>query len=410
MAAVMCLGSGLGPLPCPQAHAQFSGFSVTPENAALYGKVPEIENQLYGHAYGNQPFNRRIDRIERTLFGGTQRGAMALRVEKIDQRMQEKNLQKTLTAQEPLIEYLEEKLFQRTYPNYPLTERVRRLEVQVFGHSFERYPVSVRIKKLSYAMPIVAKEIRLTKSTSEGETVVASTRKVSRISPRAVRKLDMVQLDATQNESSRPVATDTPLSVGDYNQSIYRESNGTVVRWTNLPVHVFIKADAPEYGLSLQAISAWQGSFSVKLVEHSAAADVIVTWDRATWDQNTSGLLTRPVVQVNDRHSIRTVILISMFPTRELPTADQLHVLSHQLGHAFGIWGHSENPGDIMHPALPQEVNDFPSRWGWRSANLHRRIEPSGVIGEHVPSQRDINTLLKLYDQPFTDLSAYSPY
>lgn len=392
------------------SEALGQGFSVTAQNMPAFRKIPEIENQLYGHTYMNHSVGQRIARLERTLFGSPQRGPLEMRMGRLEQQMAEKKQQETLSNQAPIIEYLEEKLFQRTFPNQPMVERVRRLEVQVFGHSFENYPVSVRIKKLTYAMPLMAKEVRLTKGSPEGDMVVATTQRTSRMAPRVAPKVDVVQLDATHSLASGAVASSEPLQVGDYAQSVYRESNGSVMRWVSLPIKVFIKAEGPEYGVSLQALKAWQNAFSVQLVERSASADVIVTWDKATWGQNSTGLLTRPVVQVDDQHSIRTVILISLFPLVGQPPANQLHIVSHQLGHAFGLWGHSEDSGDVMFPAFSQEMNDFPSKWAWRSAKLPPKPGPSELPNGYSPSPRDINTLLRLYDLPVNDLSNYSPY
>ncbi len=399
----------LWPLPS-LSFGQFQNFFAVAEDGPAFRKMPETENQLYGRTYYEQSMGNRINRVERTLFGTPQRGPLEGRMMNIERRMGEKNQQKVLTEQQPLIAYLEDKLFQRTYGNQPLVDRVRRLEVQVFGHAFENYPVPVRIKKLTYAMPLVAKEVRLTKPTSEGDMVVATTHQVSRMAPRVAPKVDMVQLDASNiSMGAHPLPQSVSVSSGDYSQSVYREPSGEAMRWTALPIQVFIKAETPEYGLSLQALKAWQGAFSVKSVDSSSAADVIVTWDKATWDQNTTGLLTRPVVQVDDKHSIRTVILISMFPFRGMPQANQLHALSHQLGHAFGLWGHSEDPQDVMYPSLKQELNDFPSKWAWRSAHSNAK-PPVAMAEDYHPSQRDINTLLKLYNQPANDLSEYSPY
>jgi predicted Zn-dependent protease len=391
-------------------NAQVQPFFGSQSNVPAYRKVPEIENQLYGHTYMSHSMAQRIARIERTLFGGSHKGSLGSRVALIEQDMNKKSVQKAMAEQEPLIEYLEEKLFQRTYTNASLLDRVRRLEVQVFGHAFDHYPVSVRIKKLSYSMPLLAKQIRVTQSTPEGDMVVATTRQKSRMVPRAAHKMDVVQLDATTSSTLLSMGQVEPLNAGDYSKSVYREPNGAVIRWENLPIKVFAKGDAAQVGLVSQALQVWQRSFSLLQVEHSSAADVVVTWDKATWTQNTTGLLTRPVVQVDNQHRIRTVILISMFSVQGHPEAHQLHALSHQLGHALGIWGHSDNPNDVMYPALQQEANDFPSQWAWRSPGATRMEQLSGAAEDYAPSQRDINTLLKIYDQPATNLSEYSPY
>jgi len=325
--------------------------------------------------------------------------------------MNESNSRTALAEQTPILAYLEEKLFQRTYPEKPMTERVRQLEVQVFGRSFDSYPTSIRLKKLTYAMPIMAKEIRLTK----GDMVIASAGRVSQRAPRsAAPKVDMVQLDASGANpvggAPRALPSGTSLSMGDYAQSVHRDESGSLLRWRTLPIKVYVKPGDGDSHVSTQAIQAWKSVFSVLPVSSSLQADVIVAWDKPTWDQNTTGLLTRPVVQVNDAHSIRTVILISMYPLRGADSMSQLHVLSHQLGHAFGIWGHSDDPADVMYPAFKSETNDFPSRWGWRSASTMAKIQPAGFAEGYQPSQRDINTLLKVYELPASDLSSYSPY
>jgi predicted Zn-dependent protease len=219
----------------------------------------------------------------------------------------------------------------------------------------------------------------------------------------------MIQLDAT-GSTIRVLPNGKPLSAGDYAQSIYRDNAGSMLRWQTLPIKVYIKPTEANDAISTQAIQAWQTVFSVNTVPSSVQADVIVAWDRATWDQNTTGLLTKPVVQVDDHHNIRTVILISMYPLKNSAAANQLHVLTHQMGHAFGLWGHSEDPGDIMYPALKPELNDFPSRWAWRSSSIAAKVQPVDWVEDARPSQRDVNTLLKIYDLPATDLSSYSPY
>jgi hypothetical protein len=387
--------------------AQSEGFFVTEDTKPAYQRMPDIENQLYGHAYPNQAISQRISRIERTLFGATQRGPSEMRMQRIERQMNEKKSQAALAEQEPILEYLEDKLFQRTFKDKPFPERIRQLEIQVFGHAFDAYPVPVRIKKLTYAMPIVAKEIRLTK----GDMVIASTERVSqrgshRTGPPTV---DMVQLDAT-GSNIRVLPNGKPLSSGDYVQTIYRDSHGALLRWPNLPIKVYVKPSEADADITAKAMQGWRQVFSIEPVQNSAQADVIVAWDRATWDQNTTGLLTKPVVQVDEHRNIRTVILISMYPLKESSPANQLHVLMHQMGHAFGLWGHSDDPGDVMYPALKLELNDFPSRWAWRSASVGAKVQPVHEVEEAKPSQRDVNTLLRVYDLPATDLSSYSPY
>ncbi|HEY9688261.1 MAG TPA: hypothetical protein V6C52_14920 [Coleofasciculaceae cyanobacterium] len=392
------------------AHAQQETLVLTNQTAGVFQKIPEIENQLYGHAYPSQPLSKRVSRIERTLFGSPQRGALEQRVPRIESKINEHNSRVSLAEQEPIIEYLEEKLFQRTFQEKQLPERIHQLETQVFGRAYDSYPLSIRIKKLTYAMPIMSKEIRL----SKGDMVIASTSRTSQqqrgMTAKGESTREVVELDAL-GSPARKLPNGEILSRGDYFQAIHRNTNGTMLRWAELPIKVYIKqADALESSITGQAIRAWQSAFSVTATNSPLQADVIVSWDRSDWEQNAKGLITRPLIHMGDSQSIRTVILINMSPMKGQPSGHQLHAVSHQLGHAFGLWGHSDAPEDIMYPTFRQEMNDYPSRWSWRSATAMSRVQPTGMAEGYKPSQRDINTLLRIYDQPAIDLSTFNPY
>jgi predicted Zn-dependent protease len=394
-------------------HAQQAGYPeslvVTDDTAPTYRKLPEIESQLYGHPYTNQSLSQRLARIERTLFGTSMRAPAEVRMRQIEGSISEKNAQAQLANEEPMLAYLENKLFQRTYEGRPLPERVKNLEVQVFGRSFENYPTSVRLKKLTYAMPLVAKGVRLTKDDG---IVIASTQRVTprKTTNEAAPRVDTVQLDAGAPLRPRlqpnPLPASSPFSSGNYIQGIHRNSDGTTMRWKQLPIQVYLKPGPAENTVTLQAIAAWKTSFPVEIVSQSNRADIVVSWDAGDWAQNASGLLTRPVVHIDDRKTMRTVILINLYPLHGEALTYQLHATTHELGHAFGLWGHSTNPDDIMYPSLKVEVNDFPNQWAWRSQN--DRYQPPVVTEDYQPSQRDINTLLKIYDLPATDLRSYT--
>lgn len=407
----LCFASGFiclllaGSLLCTvffHIPAQARGFWGETRTELVYQSLPEVESALYGHAYPNQSSGQRISRVEKTLFGSSVSGPLELRMARINERMQEKTAKASEAAQEPMIAYLEEKLFQRTFTEKTLPERIRQLENQVFGRSFDQYPLPIRIKKLTYAMPLMAKEIRLT----QGERVIARAKTPSY---RAYRTGSVSE--TAQAETSRLFHnTEEPVKVrssDDYFSSIHRLPNGLALRWSKLPVHVYVKSTAAEASLSQRAINAWKTGFSVEMVPAQRQADVIISWDKADWDQNPSTLLTRPVIRLGDNGTIRTVILITLYPVRNSPSDQLLHIVSHQLGHAFGLWGHSDNPEDLMYPAVKWETADFPARWRWRS---ELNIQSDTFKNEGFqPSQRDINTLLRLYDQPASDLSTYTP-
>jgi predicted Zn-dependent protease len=67
-------------------------------------------------------------------------------------------------------------------------------------------------------------------------------------------------------------------------------------------------------------------------------------------------------------------------------------IVLHELGHALGIQGHSESKGDIMF---------------WQVQEKNRQVYVPGVYYPIAwkslvskPSQRDLNTLIRLYNTP----------
>jgi hypothetical protein len=194
------------------------------------------------------------------------------------------------------------------------------------------------------------------------------------------------------------------FSAGSYIQAIHRNPDGTVLRWKKLPVRVFAKPDAGQTTLVRRAIEAWQAGFPVEAVSDPNRSDIVISWERDDWLNVAEGLVTRPVSRVDAQKKPHTVVLISLYPLRAESEGARLHALTHALGHALGLWGHSPNPADIMAPWLGLEHNDFPERWAWRSVRVPPANGTTGRMDDFQPTQRDIDTLLKIYDLPATDL------
>jgi predicted Zn-dependent protease len=67
-------------------------------------------------------------------------------------------------------------------------------------------------------------------------------------------------------------------------------------------------------------------------------------------------------------------------------------IVLHELGHALGIKGHSLSKGDIMY---------------WQVQEKNRQVRVPGIAYPFAwktlvskPSQRDLNTLIRLYNTP----------
>lgn len=407
-----------------QSH-QNEAILVNPQFTNLYQKLGEIEKQVYGHDYTGQTISQRVVRLEQSLFGTRQLGSLEVRYQRIVGKMGEKTASEVANDQIMLIDYLEQKLFEQNYKELPLPSRVKRLEAHVFGKTFEQYPMDVRVKKLTYTMPIMAKGVKVSKPG----VVIASTQhqtpkstdlpsSVAATTQAPQTPLNTAIYSTTRGKvvaSKRMTATGTPISIGDYALNIHRPSPQTMLRWPKLPVTVYVrKANLRQSELIQQALKLWNQRFQFEQVTQSVGADILIDCQNESGtNSGLKGSMTRPIIHLDEQKKIRTVVLINWTPysLANLDDDQQLRALLHQLGHAAGIWGHSDDPNDIMYPLGSLEQSDIPALWLRRSPRPSAPANRYPVLSNPPQlSQRDFNTLIKVYEQPGTDLRTYSPY
>ena len=183
----------------------------------------------------------------------------------------------------------------------------------------------------------------------------------------------------------------------DYFHQLDSHPVGALI-WHDFPVKVYIQS--PDLGLSpsgllafqqwqtavKDAIAPWQPYLPITTVNSEEEADIIITRQPPTIKAEINpetGLYNLPrnraaTTKVNFYLSLdnppqlkhKMAIEVSPHQTFEYLISN----ISHEMGHALGIWGHSDNQNDIMYYAHTREIPQI--------------------------SSRDINTLKKVYQQP----------
>jgi predicted Zn-dependent protease len=170
-----------------------------------------------------------------------------------------------------------------------------------------------------------------------------------------------------------------PGSKGDYFQDIKPLPLGYLI-WSDRPVSVYIgpshfsnpsQIQDWETGVH-QAIADWQPYFPLEITDQPNAPIVIeqVRPQRPSNGRARSAQATPNAYCEGDRLTHRFAIQISPSQTSRYIQA----ATRHELGHALGLWGHSNNPQDVMYNA---QVSNPPPI-----------------------SERDVNTLKRVYEQP----------
>jgi predicted Zn-dependent protease len=184
-------------------------------------------------------------------------------------------------------------------------------------------------------------------------------------------------------------------SASDYFGQISEASESE--RWASFPIKVSI-GNVPEANWAQgarEAFSIWKDMLPLELTAEPDEADIRFNWDAGeTMEEGAVGEEMDWVQfrSVGNELSGRKVAVVSVDLSRRWSKDEMRAIVLHEMGHALGIKGHSDSKGDIMYFQVQEKnrrvyVPGIPYPFAWKT-----------LVSK--PSQRDLNTLIRLYNTP----------
>ena len=183
-------------------------------------------------------------------------------------------------------------------------------------------------------------------------------------------------------------------SASDYYGEIAESSESE--RWRSFPVKVWI-GNVPNGNWAQgarEAFNIWREMLPLELTAEMDEADIRFNWNSSAEGEGEAGEEIDWVQfrRVGNEMTGRKVAFVSVDLSRRWSKDEMRAITLHELGHALGIKGHSDSKGDIMF---------------WQMQEKSHQVRVPGVYYPYAwkslvskPSQRDLNTLIRLYNTP----------
>ncbi|MEW5821550.1 MAG: hypothetical protein AB1782_15265 [Cyanobacteriota bacterium] len=353
----------------------------------LYGGLSEMENYYYGHDYETNTIKDRLSRLEKTVFkykrhrlSYGQRFEDLYRLYKSKKTPFYSKTQHTETlsnSQMSLLCLMENRLFNGEKNDIPLEQRINDLEMAILGSSVPG-TLDERFTYLSKNTPISIKGIKV----SQNGVVVAAV------------KPDHKPVPIPESPYKRvytPLEIDYDQESGDYFSYVAQNSSGEILRWKDFPVYVFINSNNPdEINISKLAISYWQSKVPLYQTSNYQTADILIDW------ASKGDYITVPIISRESQNKQIKILINMLGPKEEEPQKDLLVFLMHQMGHSIGLWGHSDDPKDIMFPIGKKGLNDI----NIKNKNTYFYQPVLFRVKKPIITQKDLNTLFRVYQNP----------
>ncbi|MBQ7763747.1 hypothetical protein IJ384_00110 [bacterium] len=127
-------------------------------------EISKIENELYGFDYINEEMNKRLSRLEKTIYGKESSGDISKRLKRIAMDINSEQIGLEITPSEdtfredeaiadstvnyPIVDEIEMKLFKKTYKNRDFHTRIVTIERELFGKIYDVEDYSKRMDRI----------------------------------------------------------------------------------------------------------------------------------------------------------------------------------------------------------------------------------------------------------------------
>jgi predicted Zn-dependent protease len=178
---------------------------------------------------------------------------------------------------------------------------------------------------------------------------------------------------------------------GDYYWQVSRNSEGE--EWKGFPIKVFL-GSAPQMKWqkgARDAYDTWAAVIPLQLVALPNKAVIRLSWENRNLERGHAGEDTEwtEIKREGDELTARRVAVIAVDLSFNWGEDDMRAILTHELGHALGIKGHSDAKGDIMYMEMQRKI--YSRKFGGFDIPFWKSLVKK-------PSQRDLNTLIRLYN------------
>lgn len=153
--------------------------------------------------------------------------------------------------------------------------------------------------------------------------------------------------DAANGRPGQPKASEP-----DYFQAVRKFQGNSVARWrqSQFPVRIHLPAGSPDsWQKSLETgVDRWNVFVPLKVVPASEPANIEVHWVNHLSEASQFLGVTRLEIGPKEHMKVSIFMLRPTYYLSEIPEKTLHTAFLHELGHAVGIFGHSDSPKDLM--------------------------------------------------------------